>query len=61
MTDHQQPLDTLEPSSQDGSRPGTSLLPEDEALTKTQRDFPSHHIWRESTPGRTVYVARSRH
>jgi hypothetical protein len=26
-----------------------------------QRDFPRHRIWREFIPGRTVYVARSRH
>ncbi len=28
---------------------------------KMQRDFPRHRIWREFIPGRTVYVARSRH
>jgi hypothetical protein len=34
---------------------------DDEALTKMQRDFPGHRIWREIIPGRTVYVARSQH
>jgi hypothetical protein len=34
---------------------------EDEALKKMQRDFPSHRIWREITPGRTIYIARSTH
>lgn len=61
MADHQQPLNAPQPGSQDGSRPATNLLPEDDALMKAQRDFPSHRIWRESIPGRTVYVARSRH
>ena len=27
---------------------------------KMQRDFPTHRIWREIIPGRTVYIARSR-
>jgi hypothetical protein len=34
---------------------------EDEALMKMQRDFPSHRIWREIIPGRTIYIARSIH
>lgn len=61
MTDHHQPSGTSHPGPQDGSRPGTSLAAEDEALIKAQRDFPGHRIWRETIPGRTVYVARSRH
>lgn len=61
MTNRQQSLDAPQPGSQDSSPSGTSLLSEDEALIKAQRDFPSHRIWRESIPGRTVYVARSRH
>jgi hypothetical protein len=28
---------------------------------KMQRDFPRHRIWREFIPGRTVYIAQSRH
>jgi hypothetical protein len=34
---------------------------EDEALLKMRRDFPSHRIWREIIPGRTIYVARATH
>ena len=61
MTNRQRSLDAPQPGSQYRSPPGTGLLPEDDALIKAQRDFPSHRIWRESIPGRTVYVARSRH
>ena len=28
---------------------------------KARREFPGHRIWRELTPGRAVYIARSRH
>ena len=28
---------------------------------KMQRDFPSHRIWREIVPGRTIFIARSAH
>jgi hypothetical protein len=28
---------------------------------KMRRDFPSHRIWREIIPGRTIYIARSTH
>jgi hypothetical protein len=44
-----------------GSQPGISAAPDDETLMKMQRDFPGHRMWREFIPGRTVYVARSRH
>jgi hypothetical protein len=44
------------------STPAPELSAEDdEALMKTQRDFPGHRIWREIIPGRTVYVARSQY
>jgi hypothetical protein len=44
------------------SAPAPELSAEDdEALMKMQRDFPGYRIWREIIPGRTVYVARSRH
>ena len=28
---------------------------------RARREFPGHRIWRELTPGRAVFVARSRH
>ncbi|MCW2907847.1 MAG: hypothetical protein JWL68_2636 [Actinomycetia bacterium] len=70
MSDHHQPSGTRNADSlaapettgpHCGRQPGTSPAPDDETLTKMQRDFPRHTIWREITPGRTVYVARSRH
>jgi len=68
MTSHHQPpcpsgspAAITQPGSGDSSPPGISLTAEDEALTGAQRDFPSHRIWREIIPGRTRYVARSRH
>jgi hypothetical protein len=70
MSDHHQPSCTPNPDASaargttaqlGGSRPATSLAPDEETLMKMQRDFPGHRIWREIIPGRTVYVARSRH
>jgi hypothetical protein len=46
------------PSSTPAPEPSAE---EDEALTRMQRDFPSHRIWREIIPGRTIYIARSTH
>jgi hypothetical protein len=43
------------------STPAPERSAEDEALMKMQRDFPSHRIWREIIPGRTIYIARSTH
>jgi hypothetical protein len=52
---------TGRPGPQDISHPDASLAAETEALMKARREFPGHRIWRELTPGRAVYVARSRH
>jgi hypothetical protein len=46
------------PSSTPAPEPSAE---EDEALMKMQRDFPSHRIWREIIPDRTIYIARSTH
>lgn len=70
MSDHHQPSSTRNPDPSatpgttgphGGSRPGTSPAADDETLMKMRRDFPRHRIWREITPGRTVYIARSHH
>jgi hypothetical protein len=53
MSDHHQQSGTADPDP--------TAAPDDETLMKMQRDFPRHKIWREFIPGRTVYVARSRH
>jgi hypothetical protein len=53
MSDHHLPSSTPSPEP--------FAAPDDETLMKMQRDFPGHRIWREIIPGRTVYVARSRH
>ena len=53
MSDHHQQSGTADPDP--------TAAPDDETLMKMQRDFPGHRIWREIIPGRTVYVARSRH
>jgi hypothetical protein len=52
MSEHGQPASTPAP------QPSAA---DDEALMKTQRDFPGHRIWREIIPGRTIYIARSQH
>jgi hypothetical protein len=70
MSEHHQPSSTRNPdpsaapettAPHGGSQPSTSPAPDDETLMKMQHDFPGHRIWREITPGRTVYVARSQH
>jgi hypothetical protein len=70
MSDHHQPSSTPHPDPspapgttvpQSGGELAASLAPDDETLMKMQRAFPGHRIWREITPGRIVYVARSLH
>ncbi len=52
---------TSRPGPQDISHLDASLAAETEALMKARREFPGHRIWQELTPGRAVFVARSRH
>ena len=65
MSEHHQPPSAPAPLSSTAPDtpipPGAGPAEDDEALTKLQRDFPGHRIWREIIPGRTVYVARSQH
>ena len=52
---------TRRPGPQDLSHRDAGLAAETEALMRARREFPGHRIWRELTPGRAVFVARSRH